>query len=44
MLHFCSQVAKIMDEQGNITDDKTQQLINAFWSAYLKWIGKWRKQ
>lgn len=39
---YLSEVTKVMDEEGNITDDKTKKFMADFWTAFEKWIGNFR--
>lgn len=37
---YLEEVADILDENGNINNDRTQKYIDDFWTEFVKWIEK----
>ena len=40
---YLSNAADMMDDAGKITDQKTQQLMQDFWAAFVELIGRYKK-
>ena len=37
---YLEEIAEVLDDKGNINNDKAQKYIDNFWTEFVKWIEK----